>query len=239
MVMMPRVLIIIPAYNESENIGRVIGDIREHQPDVELVVINDCSSDDTEAVVIAAGETVLSLPYNLGIGGAVQTGLRYARDRGFDIALQVDGDGQHPASEIEKTIAPIVSGEADVVIGSRFLGEGEFKSSFSRRIGIKIISLFNSILTGMKITDNTSGFRAYDKAAISFLADHYPQDYPEPVAVIELFRNGFRIREVPAVMREREAGTSSIGPLGSIYYMIKVIVANLIAFSRKPVNRED
>ena len=237
--MIPRVLIIIPAYNEAENIGKVIADVRKHQPDVELVVINDCSTDNTEAAVIATSEKVLSLPYNLGIGGAVQTGLRYARDREFDIALQVDGDGQHPASEIAKIIASIVSGEADMVIGSRFLGEGEFKSSFSRRIGIKIISLFNSMLTGAKITDNTSGLRAYNKAAIAFLAEHYPQDYPEPVAVIELFRNGFRIKEVPAMMREREAGTSSIGPIGSIYYMIKVIVANLIAFSRKPVNRED
>lgn len=237
--MIPRVLIIIPAYNEAENIGKVIVDVRKHQPDMKLVVINDCSTDNTEEAVMATGETVLSLPYNLGIGGAVQTGLRYARDREFDIALQVDGDGQHPASEIKKIIAPIVNGEADMVIGSRFLGKGEFKSSFSRRIGIKIISLFNSMLTGTKITDNTSGLRAYNKAAIAFLAEHYPQDYPEPVAVIELFRNGFRIKEVPALMREREAGTSSIGPLGSIYYMIKVIVANLIAFSRKPVDRED
>ncbi len=236
--MKPRILIIIPAYNESENIGRVIDDIREHLPDTELIVVNDCSSDDTEAAVIRAGEKVLSLPFNLGIGGAVQTGLRYARDRRFDIALQVDGDGQHPASEIDKIIAPILDSKADVVIGSRFLGEGKFKSSFSRRIGIRIISLFNSILTGRKITDNTSGFRAYNKAAIAFLADYYPQDYPEPVAIIDLFKNGFRIIEVPVVMREREAGISSIGAFGSMYYMIKVVVANLIAFTRKSISRE-
>jgi len=237
--MMPRILIIIPAYNEAENISRVIAEVREHQPDAKLVVINDCSTDDTEAAVIGTGETVISLPYNLGIGGAVQTGLMYARDKEFDIALQVDGDGQHVANEIEKIIAPITANDADVVIGSRFLGVGEFKSTFSRRIGIKIISLFNFMLTGVRITDSTSGFRAYDKAAIAFLAAHYPQDYPEPVAIIELFRNGFRIKEVPALMREREAGTSSIGPLGSVYYMIKVIIANLIAFSRKPMSREE
>lgn len=236
---MQRIVAIIPAYNEAENIRRVINEIKDYQPDIKIVIVNDCSTDDTESVTMQSGETVLNLPYNLGIGGAVQTGLKYARDNGYDIAVQVDGDGQHIASEIEKLIAPIAEDRADVVIGSRFLGVGDFKSTFPRRVGIRIIAFVNSILTGAKITDNTSGFRAYNKKAISFLSEYYPHDYPEPVAVVELFRNRFRITEVPAMMRERRGGTSSIGTLGSAYYMIKVLIASLIAFSRKPIVKED
>jgi len=237
---MDKVAVIIPAYNESENISQVIDEIREHQKHAKIVVVNDCSADDTETVVKRSGEVVLSLPFNLGIGGAVQTGLKYARDNDYDIAVQVDGDGQHMASEIEQLLAPIRDGKVDVVIGSRFLGIGDFKSTFARRIGIRFISVVNSMLTHFKITDNTSGFRAYNKRAIAFLSEHYPQDYPEPVAVVELFRNKFRVTEVAAKMRERQSGTSSIGAFGSIYYMVKVLVANLIAVSRKPVeNKKD
>jgi len=234
---MERVLVIIPAYNESENIRHVIDEIRAAQPAACIAVVNDCSTDDTERVARDIGVELLSLPYNLGIGGAVQTGLKYARDNHFDVAVQVDGDGQHPAGEIGKLLGPIREGNADVVIGSRFLGAGDFRSTFTRRIGIRIITLINRMLTGRTVTDNTSGFRAYNSGAIAFLADTYPQDYPEPVAVVELHRNGFRITEVAVEMRERQMGTSSIGALGSIYYMIKVLVANLIAVSRKPAVR--
>jgi len=235
---MPKIAAIIPAYNEAENIGRVMREIKEDQPDIKIVVINDASTDSTEAIVRESGETVLTLSHNLGIGGAVQTGLKYAGENGYDIAVQVDGDGQHIPAEIGKLIDPIIADEADVVIGSRFLGVGDFKSSLSRKLGIRIIAFVNSLLIGAKTTDNTSGFRAYNKKAIAFLSEHYPQDYPEPVAVVELFRNRFRVREVPARMREREAGASSIGAMNSIYYMLKVIMANLIAFSRKPVAKE-
>jgi glycosyltransferase involved in cell wall biosynthesis len=236
---MPRIAAIIPAFNEAENIGRVIDEIRKHQPDIKIVVINDASSDDTGAIAGESGETVLSLPFNLGIGGAVQTGLRYANENGYETAVQVDGDGQHVPEEIEKLLGPILAGEADVVIGSRFLGHGDFRSSISRKLGIRIIGLINSILVGAKVTDNTSGFRAYSRSAIAFLSEHYPQDYPEPVAVVELFRNRFRVVEVPVRMRERVRGTSSIGAINSVYYMIKVVIANLIAFSRRPVVKED
>lgn len=232
---MPRIVVIIPAYNEEASVGRVIAEINECQPDIDIVVVNDASTDNTESTVREAGQTVLSLPYNLGIGGAVQTGLRYAFERGFDIAVQVDGDGQHIPAEIGKLIGPVLDDQADVVIGSRFLGAADFRSSVARKIGIRVISFINSFLVGSKVTDNTSGFRAYNRKAIAFLSKHYPQDYPEPVAVVELFRNRFRVVEVPARMRERSGGSSSIGVLNSIYYMIKVIVANFIAFSRKPV----
>ncbi len=236
---MPKIAAIIPAYNEAENIGGVIREIKEHHPEIKIVVVNDASTDNTDAIVKESGETVLTLAHNLGIGGTVQTGLKYANENYYDIAIQVDGDGQHIPAEIDKLTDPIIDGQADVVIGSRFLGIGDFKSSLSRRLGIRFISFVNSTLVGAKTTDNTSGFRAYNKKAIAFLSEHYPQDYPEPVAVIELFRNRFRVMEVPTLMRERERGSSSIGALNSIYYMIKVIMANVIAFSRKPASKED
>jgi glycosyltransferase involved in cell wall biosynthesis len=233
-----KLVVIIPAFNESANIARVISETKSSQPSAKIVVVNDCSTDDTEAIVKSVNETVLSLPCNLGIGGAVQTGLRFAQDGGYEAAVQVDGDGQHISSEIEKLMIPIVQDEADVVIGSRFLSRGSFRSTFARRVGIRILSVVNSALTGSRITDSTSGFRAYNQRAICFLSEHYPQDYPEPIAVIDLFRNGYRIVEVPVKMRERQGGTSSISAVKSIYYMTKVLVASLIAFTRKPVSKE-
>lgn len=236
---MLKIIAIIPAFNEEKNIRRVIEDIKEHQPKIKIVVINDASTDNTEIEAKKSGGTVITLPLNLGIGGAVQTGLKYAKENDFDIAVQVDGDGQHMASQIEKIIKPIINDETDVVIGSRFLGEGDYKTKFWRRIGISIFTLVNSFLVGQRITDNTSGFRAYNKNAISFLSKFYPQDYPEPEAVVELHRNKFRIKEVPVLMRKREGGRSSIGTLGSLYYVFKVLMASVIAFSRKPVFKED
>jgi glycosyltransferase involved in cell wall biosynthesis len=233
-----KLVVIIPAFNESSNIARVISETKSSQPSAKIVVVNDCSTDDTEAIVKSVNETALSLPCNLGIGGAVQTGLRFAQDEGYEAAVQVDGDGQHIPSEIEKLMTPIVRGEADVVIGSRFLSSDSFRSTFARRVGIRILSVVNSALTGSRITDSTSGFRAYNRRAICFLSEHYPQDYPEPIAVIDLFRNGYRIVEVPVKMRERQGGTSSISAVKSIYYMTKVLVASLIAFTRKPVSKE-
>ncbi len=233
-----KIVAIVPAYNEEDNIEKVINDLKEHQPLIKIVVINDCSTDNTQNIVNQLGETVINLPINLGIGGAVQTGLKYSISNQYDITIQFDGDGQHKASEIEKILKPIVNGDADVVIGSRFLGHGNFKSNFARRFGIWIFMLVNSILLRSKITDNTSGFRAYNKTAVKFLARYYPQDYPEPEAVIELYRNRFRICEVPVSMKEREGGSSSIKAFSSIYYMIKVLIANLIAFSRKPCYKE-
>jgi glycosyltransferase involved in cell wall biosynthesis len=234
-----RICAVIPAYNEEENILAVIREIRELYPAAKIVVVNDASTDGTENVVRATGETILNLPINLGIGGAVQTGLMYAREFGHDYVVQVDGDGQHPASEIGKILEPVINGKADVVIGSRFLGTGDYKTGLPRRIGMRIFQAANSIMTGRKITDNTSGFRAYNREALTFLARYYPQDYPEPETVIELFRNGFRIKEVPVNMRRRSGGISSISPSRSLYYMIKCLIANVIAFSRKSVAKEN
>lgn len=233
-----RTCAIVPAYNEEANIQAVIEDIRHHQPGIKIIVIDDASSDRTETIVRRLNETVIRLPINLGIGGAVQTGMKYARDNGYDYAIQFDGDGQHMAGEIEKIIRPVIDGSADMVIGSRFLGEGNYHAGFLRRIGIGLIRLVNSLLLGLKITDNTSGFRAYSRGAIAFIARFYPQDYPEPEAVIELSRNGFRIAEVAVAMRERSNGKSSIGTLSSMYYIVKVLMSNLIAFSRSPIRRE-
>lgn len=230
---------IVPAWNEAANLPGVIEDIRRHQPAMQIVVVNDCSTDSTAAVAAALGVTVLNLPINLGIGGAVQTGLKYARDNGCTLAIQFDGDGQHLGSQIEKIIGPVQAGEADVVIGSRFLGDSEYRSGFARRSGIRVLQWLNSWLVGSRITDNTSGFRAFNRAAIEFLADYYSQDYPEPQAVIELYRNRFTLLEVPVLMTRRTYGTSSIPSHKSLYYMFKVIMANTIAFTRKPVSRKD
>lgn len=227
-----KIIAIVPACNEEKNIAPVIADLRKNQPGIKIVVLNDASTDQTEKVARASGVTVLNLAVNLGIGGAVQTGFIYARDEKYDIAFQFDGDGQHLASEISKLLEPLIRKETDVVIGSRFLEKGGFRSSLARQAGIRLISLVNKLLTGRKIMDSTSGFRAFNQKAISFLAENYSQDYPEPEAVVQLFRNGFNILEVPVQMRARLSGQSSIRPIHSFYYIIKVLLSNMIGESK-------
>lgn len=233
-----KICVVVPAYNEEANIAGVIQSLKAWRADLAVVVINDGSSDRTAQVAEATGQAiVLNLPCNLGIGGGVQTGFRFAARNGYDIAIQFDGDGQHVAQEINKLLAPIVAGEADMVIGSRFIGEDRsgFQSTFMRRVGIRIFALLNSIIIRQKVTDNTSGFRAYSRRAFCLLAKFYPVDYPEPEAVILLGQNGFRIREVPVLMRARTGGESSISGLGSAYYMFKVITSILVAAVRPPI----
>ena len=227
-----KIIAIVPACNEEKNIAPVIADLRKNQPGIKIVVLNDASTDQTEKVARASGVTVLNLAVNLGIGGAVQTGFIYARDEKYDIAFQFDGDGQHLASEINKLLKPLIRKETDVVIGSRFLEKGGFRSSLVRQAGIRLISLVNKLLTGRKIMDSTSGFRAFNQKAISFLAENYSQDYPEPEAVVQLLRNGFNILEVPVQMRARLSGQSSIRPIHSFYYIIKVLLSNMIGESK-------
>ena len=227
-----KIIAIVPACNEEKNIAPVIADLRKNQPGIKIVVLNDASTDQTEKVARASGVTVLNLAVNLGIGGAVQTGFIYARDEKYDIAFQFDGDGQHLASEINKLLKPLIRKETDVVIGSRFLEKGGFRSSLVRQAGIRLISLVNKLLTGRKIMDSTSGFRAFNQKAISFLAENYSQDYPEPEAVVQLLRNGFNILEVPVQMRARLSGQSSIRPIHSFYYIIKVLLSNIIGESK-------
>jgi glycosyltransferase involved in cell wall biosynthesis len=224
-------LIIIPAYNEAGSIGSLIQQLKnEGQSDI--LVVNDGSNDNTEEIVRKLGVTCLSLPINLGIGGAVQTGFRYAFEKHYNIALQVDADGQHNPSFIEDLIRPILQDQADVVIGSRFIQKVGFQSSFSRKIGIRILKLLNYLLMGKNITDCTSGFRAYNFKAISFLSENYSVDFPEPEAIISLLKKGFRILEVPVVMKRREAGNSSIYGLNSIYYIFKVFISIIIEYFR-------
>ncbi len=222
---MKQVLIIIPAYNEASNLPTVFADLQQFAPDYDPLVIDDGSTDDTVAIAKQLGTKVVKLPYNLGIGGAVQTGLRFAERQQYAVAVQFDGDGQHRADQLAALLAPIVNGAADVVIGSRFLQVPAYTIPLSRRCGIAIFRWVNSLILGQQITDNTSGFRAYNRAALTFLAEEYPQDYPEPETVILLARNGFRIVEIPALMRERSGGQSSITLLRSLYYMCKVLLA--------------
>lgn len=221
-------LIIIPAYNEAANIEKVINDIVQNYPQYDYVIINDGSTDKTEKVCINAGYQVLNLPINMGIGGAVQTGYRYAKKNNYDAAVQIDGDGQHDVAFLEDMLKLLESGEADVVIGSRFVQKEGFQSSQIRRVGIRFLSILARILTGVQIRDITSGYRVVNRRFIEIYANDYPADYPEPEAMIIAAVYGGIIKEYPVIMRERENGTSSITFKKSVYYMIKVTLAMLV-----------
>lgn len=224
-----KVLVIIPAYNEQDCIGKVIDNMRNHYPEYDYIVINDCSKDNTEQILKDRQANYLNLPINLGIGGGVQAGYRYALRYGYDIAVQMDGDGQHNPEYIKDIIAPILKDEADSVIGSRFINNEGFQSSALRRFGISFLSNLIRIVCGVRILDVTSGSRAVNRKCIQLFASEYAQDYPEPEAIVASAMKGFRLKEVPVIMNEREGGVSSINGLKSIYYMIKVSVAVVIA----------
>ncbi|MBF0511366.1 MAG: glycosyltransferase family 2 protein [Candidatus Omnitrophica bacterium] len=223
------ILVIVPALNESGNISRTIEEIRNNSVKVDILVVDDGSVDNTAACARNLGVRVVSLPFNLGIGAAVQTGFQYAQNHGYAIAVQVDGDGQHDASFLEKLIAPISSHAADMVVGSRFLeNTGGFKSSFGRRLGIQFFVYLINALTGVKIKDPTSGFRAYNKKMIALFAAYYPHDFPEPEAIVVAHQARGCILELPVVMRKRKAGSSSIRYFKTVYYMAKVTLAILL-----------
>jgi glycosyltransferase involved in cell wall biosynthesis len=236
-----RIIIIIPAYNEEKNINNVIHSLKNENSFFECVVINDGSKDNTQQAAESSGlATVIQLPANLGIGGAVQTGFKYALYHQFDYAVQFDGDGQHLASEIYKLIEPLKNNLIDVCIGSRFIKKTQgFQSTFMRRLGIKVFEMLSGLLIRQKITDSTSGFRAYNKEAIAFLAANYPTDYPEPETVILLGKNDFNVQEVSVEMLERQGGESSISGLKSAYYMIKVILAMLMTAQRIKIRKNN
>lgn len=223
-----RTLVIIPAYNEAENIVNTVTTLTTTCPFVDYVIINDCSKDDTAKICKENGYNFVSLPINLGIGGGMQTGYKYAMENGYDIAIQFDGDGQHNAEYIKDIIKPIEDGEADLVIGSRFINKEGFQTSFMRRFGINVLGAVLRICGKVKVTDATSGFRAASRPVIEFFSNYYAQDYPEPEAIIATSVSGFRVKEVPVVMNERTAGVSSISSFKSVYYMIKVTLAILI-----------
>ena len=216
-----KIALLIPCYNEEACIENLIKTVTETLPDVYLLIVNDCSKDNTAKIVREAADRndhviLLDLPINLGIGGAVQTAFRYAARNGFDYAVKVDGDGQHPIDQLPQLLAPLKDNSADMVIGSRFLEKEGFQSTFFRRIGINFFRLLNSLLIGQKITDNTSGFRAYNRKALCFAEEYYPAfDYPEPEEVILMAKNGFRVKEVPTRMLCRQGGVSSISPVPS------------------------
>lgn len=226
-------LVIIPAYNEQESIKKTVEDIVEKAPQFDYIVINDCSTDKTKDICEKENFNVIHLPVNLGIGGAVQTGYLYAARRGYDIAVQVDGDGQHDPQFLNKMADHMASEHADMIIGSRFIDKEGFQSSGARRVGIKYFTMLIKLLTGTKITDPTSGLRMVNREIIEFFAEEYPKDYPEPESVVAILRRKKKVLEIPVIMRERSGGVSSISMKKSVYYMIKVSLAILIERIRK------
>lgn len=219
-----RVLAIVPAFNEERAIGPVLEELRTARPDIDVVVIDDGSTDATAAVARSAGARVVTLPFNGGIGVAVQTGYLIAAEGDYDAACQVDGDGQHRADQLGLLLEGL-SGGANYVVGSRFVSPTSYRASRSRRGAMLVLSSVVSRLVRQRITDTTSGFRAADRSAIRLFAAHYPHDYPEVEALVMAAREGLVVSEVSVEMRERSAGRSSITPGRSAYYMVKVLLA--------------
>lgn len=238
-----KVLIIVLAYNEGRNLPALFDALNSvgesFEGELDIIAINDCSKDDTELVCKNYGIKVVSLPINLGIGGAVQTGYRYANENNFDIAIQVDGDGQHDPRFIPALVKQIEGG-ANLCIGSRFIENQGFQSSKIRRLGIRYFSWLIWFLTGLRITDPTSGYRACSREVIRLFAHNYPKDYPEPETVVTILRNKLRVTEVAVIMNARECGKSSITKFRGIFYMIKVTLAIIIAcIAKTTIPKED
>jgi glycosyltransferase involved in cell wall biosynthesis len=225
-------LAVVPAYNEAATVAGVVLALRRHAPDFDVLVIDDGSTDGTSQLARAAGARVVRSPFNLGIGGAVQTGFVFAHEGGYELMVQVDGDGQHDPEELGKLLAAMAP-EVDMVCGSRFLKKGEYLAPVSRRAGIHVFAWLLSRFVGQPVTDPTSGFRLYNRRAIKLFADDYPHDYPEVEAVLMLHHHRLRMREVPVRMFQRGGGTSSISSGKSAYYMVKVLLALFIGLARR------
>jgi glycosyltransferase involved in cell wall biosynthesis len=235
-----RRIAVVPAFNEQQNVGRVIEEIRAFDPGLDIVVVDDGSVDATAAVARQHGAIVLRLPFNVGIGGAVQTGFRYAFEHDYDLAVRVDGDGQHDPSHLDRVIAPIVAGEADIAVGSRFVADVDgYRSSRSRRLGIRLLAVVVSRIVGRRVTDTTSGFQALNRKGIALFARDYPHDYPEVEATVMVSRHRVRAVEVSVSMRERSSGRSSITAVRSVYYMVKVLLAIFVGLFRRNVVPEE
>lgn len=222
------ILIIIPVFNEEEAIGPLLDELQQALPGANVLVINDGSADWTARVVGGRGVAILDLPCNLGVGGAVQAGFQYAYEKGYRCVIRIDGDGQHPPAEIPKLIKAMEEEEADLIIGSRFRGDTAFVSNLVRYLGVKILALFLSLICKSRVTDPTSGFWMVNSPLLCYFAHEYPVEYPEPEAIALMRRHGFSFREVPVTFRRRTAGRSSIGPWGTLYYMMKVGLALLV-----------
>ena len=229
----PKCLVIVPVFNERASVGKVVRRLRRSMPDYHVLVIDDGSTDDTLRQ-IPAGVTVVSLPFNLGIGGAMQTGYRYAALHGYDVAVQVDGDGQHRPSEVRRLVDFVLAGEADLAVGSRFLEPTKYRQSFVRKTGAFGLRLLIRALTGLTITDCTSGFRAANRRVIRAFAHWYPEDYPEPEVILLLHRAGYSIGEFSVRMKQRRTGQSSIGLLAGLFYVVKVTACLLLDLIRAP-----
>lgn len=232
----PRRIAIVPARNEAGAIAGVIDELRAFDPGLDVVVVDDGSTDRTAELAAAAGAAVVRLPFNLGIGGAVQTGFKYALEHGYELAVRLDGDGQHDPAELPKLIGPIRAGEADICVGSRFAGgEGSYRPPLARRIGIGFFARVVSLLVRQRVTDTTSGFQALNRKGIGLFAADYPHDYPEVEATVMIVKHRLRLKEVHVRMREREHGRSSITVLRSLYYAVKVTLALLVGIFRRDV----
>lgn len=219
----------MPAYNEAATLRGVLQAIRTYCPTADVVVVNDASTDATQTVAEAAGVRVLDLPINLGIGGAMQTGFRYAVRQGYNFAMQVDGDGQHDPRFIPDLLAPLMQNTADMVIGSRFLKPVGYTSSFVRLFGIRLFAYLIGLVTNKRIFDSTSGYRAYNRAVLEFAAQHYPSDFPEPESIVTFLRNGFRLQEVPVIMQRRARGASSVQVGRGTYFVLSNAIAILVS----------
>ena len=228
-----KLLIIVPAYNEEASLPGVIRDLKQHVPSADVLVVNDGSRDSTSRIAREMGIKVLDLPFNLGIGGAMQAGYLYAARNDYEIAVQCDGDGQHLAGEIRKMLQPLAAGTADIVVGSRFLTPGGYRASVFRSLGIRIFSFILSRIFGIAVTDSTSGFRAANRRVIEFFTRTYPDDYPEVESLVLLHKVNMRILEVAVTMHDRTGGSSSITALRSAYYIAKVLLAIFIDLMKK------
>jgi hypothetical protein len=229
-----RIVAVVPAFDEEDAIGPVVRGLAEFDPEIDVVVVDDGSRDGTADAAEAAGAVVVRLPFNLGIGAAVQTGFRYALEGGYDVAVRLDGDGQHDPAELPKLLAPLERDEADVVTGSRFRAEdGSYRPPLGRRLGITWFAKLVSMLARQRVTDTTSGFQALNRPAIALFARDYPSDYPEVEATVLLLKHRLRLAEVPVEMRERETGSSSITFLRSFYYAVKVTLALFVGMARR------
>lgn len=228
----PRVLIIIPAHNEAGSLARVISEVRA-AADADIAVVDDGSTDETAEIALRENAELLSVPFNLGIGSTMQTGFEFARREGYDVAVQVDGDGQHDPAELPLILKPVLSGECDLAVGSRYLERGKYSGTAGRRAGTAIFSKILSLMTREKLTDATSGFRAINRDLIELFAHDYPRDYPEVEVLLIIHLARFRIIEVPVAMRRRDGGRSSINTFRSVYYMVKVLLALMVVASRR------
>lgn len=228
-----RGLVIVPAFNERQSVARLVERLRRALPSFQVLVIDDGSTDDTLRQV-PPGTAVVSLPFNLGIGGAMQTGYRYAALHGYDIAVQVDGDGQHRPGEVGRLVRTLIETDSDLVVGSRFLHSGRYRQSFTRWVGIQMLGSLIKVLSGLTVTDCTSGFRVVNRRVIRAFAHWYPDDYPEPEVILLLHRAGFKITEQPVRMRQRRAGMTSIPLTRGLFYVLKVTTALLLDMAREP-----